>query len=277
MGSMVPPLRETQVRENVWVWTPGGDTVERSYGANCTAVVGESAVLLVDPLIAPAHARAVEEALRAKTDRPARFVVLTHHHTDHALGSSWFAARGATVISHSACPRGMAAEHPVLLAARRRDPALAGLFADAESVPPSVCFESEIALDLGKIEARVIHPGHGHTPGDAVVWLPGDSVLVTGDLVSNGYHVNYEDADLANLDAGLARLQALGAATIVPGHGSPAGPEILEAQRHYHRDVARIVREAAGSEAAIEGLKRAYPSHKLKIVLGETVDRWAKA
>jgi len=102
-------LHETELRDNVWVWTLGGDRIESSYGANCTAVVGREAVLLVDPLIAPAHARLVESALRAKTPLPVRFVVLTHHHTDHALGSSWCAGRGTTVVARRACLEAMTA------------------------------------------------------------------------------------------------------------------------------------------------------------------------
>ncbi|HEX9287734.1 MAG TPA: MBL fold metallo-hydrolase, partial [Thermoanaerobaculia bacterium] len=88
-------LSETPLRENVFVWTLGGDRIESSYGANCTAVIGREAVLLVDPLIAPVHARLVEDSLRRITSLPVRFVVLTHQHTDHALGAGWFGARGA--------------------------------------------------------------------------------------------------------------------------------------------------------------------------------------
>jgi glyoxylase-like metal-dependent hydrolase (beta-lactamase superfamily II) len=96
---VIPILRETRVRDNVWVWTLGEDRIETSYGANCTAVVGRDSVLVVDPFIAPALAKLVEDALREKTSLPVRFVVLTHHHTDHALGAGWFARRGATVGS----------------------------------------------------------------------------------------------------------------------------------------------------------------------------------
>jgi glyoxylase-like metal-dependent hydrolase (beta-lactamase superfamily II) len=111
--------RSSRLRENVSVWTLGGDRIESSYGANCTAVIGREAVLLVDPLIAPAHARLVENALREMTSLPVRFVVLTHHHTDHALGASWFGVRGATVVAHRACQEAMAA----VAQARTSDPA----------------------------------------------------------------------------------------------------------------------------------------------------------
>src|SRR3990172_5850752 len=131
---MTDPLAETPVRPNVFVWTLGGETMLSSYGTNCVGVIGRGAVLLVDPLIAPAHARLVEQALRRHTSAPVRLVALTHHHTDHTLGGAWFAGQGATIIAHRACREGMAAEHPALLEARRRAPGNPGGFPGA---PPA--------------------------------------------------------------------------------------------------------------------------------------------
>src|SRR5512141_506592 len=166
-----PLLRETRLRENVWVWTLGGDRIETSYGANCTAVVGRDSVLVVDALIAPSFARLVESALFEKTSLPVKHVVVTHHHTDHALGGSWFAGRGATVTVHPACRDAMAAEHPGLVAARRQVPELAMLFRDAEPYRPDEVVEDSVTFDLGGSAARVFHPGHEHTAGDLVVEL----------------------------------------------------------------------------------------------------------
>ena len=264
-------LSETRLRENVSVWTLGGDRIESSYGANCTAVIGREAVLLVDPLIAPAHARLVEDSLRRITSLPVRFVVLTHQHTDHALGAGWFGARGATVVAHRACQEAMAAEHPALIEARRRVPALSELFSDARPCRPSLDFENDVLmLDLGDCEARVFHPGPGHTAGDAVVHLEEESVAICGDLVCAGYHVNYEDAQLDNLEAGLEALRALGARRYVPGHGAAGGAELLDAQLRYHR----AVEEAAGaSDPAHIGkrLRLQFPGYLLEEVIGSSV------
>jgi cyclase len=269
-------LRETELRDNVWVWTLGGDRIESSYGANCTAVIGREAVLLVDPLIAPAHARLVEHALRAKTRLPVRFVVLTHHHTDHALGSSWFAGRGTTVVAHRACQEAMAAEHPKLIAARRQVPHLAELFADARPGRPSLDFEDEVLrFDLGGSEARVFHPGPGHTAGDAVVHFEPESVVTCGDLVSVGYHVNYEDAALGNLESGLEKLRALRARTYVPGHGHSGGGEILDDQLGYHRAVAEVAKEDDAVQAK-ERLRSRFPEFLLEEVIPASLPRWRK-
>ena len=258
-------LQESRIRDNVLVFTLGGDRIETSYGANCTAVLGRDAVLLVDPLIAPAHARLIERALASKTSLSVRYVVLTHHHTDHALGAGYFAARGAQVVAQEACAARMAAEHPGLVASRRNEPALAALFADAEAFAPERVFEDGVTLPLGGVEARVIHTGHGHTPGDAVVHVPQESVVVCGDLVSSRFHVNYEDADVRNLDAGLAALSALNGRTYVPGHGPAGGPEILDVQARYHA----AARAAAASPDPGGSLRASFPGYRLEIVLAK--------
>ena len=263
------PLQEIRLRENVWVFTLGGDRIETSYGANCTAVIGRDSVLVVDPLIAPAFARLVDDSLRAKTTLPVSHVVLTHHHTDHALGASWFAARGAAIAAHRACREAMAKEHPGLVAARRRIPQLAELFRDAEPHLPGRLIEGSVSIDLGGTFPRVFHPGRGHTAGDLVVHLETESLVVCGDLISVGYHVNYEDAAVLDLQAGLDTLLGLEARTYVPGHGPAGGTEIVSAQFLYHA--------AARSAASPEELRARYPDYLLSEILPQSVQAWRKA
>ncbi|HVE65343.1 MAG TPA: MBL fold metallo-hydrolase [Thermoanaerobaculia bacterium] len=271
---MVGRLTETRLGDQVRVWSLGGERLETSYGANCTAVAGGDAVLLVDPLIAPTHARLVESAVRAWTDRPVRFVLLTHHHTDHALGAAWFACLGATVVAHRAGAAAMEREHAGLIESRRKIPALAELFGDAEPHVPSLLLdENEWSVDLGGTTVRARHPGPGHTPGDLVVSIDDAAVTVCGDLVSVGYHVNYEDAALDRLAAGLDELRARDTPTYVPGHGAVGGPEILETQRGYHL----AVRDAAAEkdvEQGIAELRRRYPGYRLEELLPQSIAFW---
>ena len=264
-----PPgtLVETRVREDILVFTLGGERIATSYGSNCTAVIGKTSVLLVDPFIAPAHARLVEEKLLEKTPLPVRHVVLTHHHTDHALGAGWFAARGATVHAHRACRDRMAAEHPALIESRRRQPEIASLFRDAEPYLPESVFDESLTLDLGGRHVQVFYPGHNHTPGDAVVHVPDSETVICGDLISSGYHVNYEDADAGNLENGIGFLRSLGARTYVPGHGPAGGPELLDDQARYHSQIRRAAASSPDASAALDRIRSLFPGYLLEEVL----------
>jgi len=256
-------LRETVLSPRCLVFTLGGDTPLTSWGANCTAVAGRDGTLAVDPLIAPAHARLVEAALAARGFPPVTHCVLTHHHTDHALGAGWFAGRGAACACHRACAEAMAAQHPPAVLARRRDPLLAALFADAEPHRPALVFERSWSVDLGGVAVEAHHVGPGHTPGDVAVLVPSEGVVAAGDLLFAGYHFNYEEADVDGLSAALDRLAAFGARRVVPGHGAAGGPELVAAQRRYHGEVARLVRAAASEATARAAVREAFPGLQL--------------
>jgi len=262
-------LRRTSVTDAVDVFTFGGDSALTSFGANATAVYGDGAVLVVDPFIAPAHARLLEAAIRERTKAPVRFVVLTHHHTDHALGAAYFGRKGAVVAAHRLCAARMASDHPGLIAERREKPEIAGLFADAAHVPPSAVFDERLDFDLEGIPVRVRPAGHAHTPGDAVL-LVGDDLVLTGDVVSNGYHVNYEDASLDGAEAAARDLLAGPGRRFVPGHGAPGGREIVERQLAYHRAVREESRRAEGGA---EALREGHPGYRLASVVEQTVER----
>jgi len=267
-------LTETRLSDHVSVFTHGGETLAESYGANATVFFGQGAVVVVDPFVAPRQAAALGARIADRTPDPVTHVLLTHHHTDHALGASWFGRRGADVLAHAEAMRRMLLEHGDLLAERRRDPALVPLFEGAELYVPNRPVRTGVTFEAGGIRFDVFHPGPAHTPGDLCVYATALGVMVSGDLVSSGYHPNLEDADVAGWRAALERLRGLPFWTLVPGHGPPGGRERVEDQIAYFEAAARTVREAQqfGIDP-VTALKALYPDHLLAIVLPDTVTR----
>jgi cyclase len=276
--ALEPTVHETVLSPRLVVLTLGGDRVATGWGVNCVALAARAGTLLVDPTVAPAHARLVEAALARHGFPPVSHVALTHHHTDHALGAGWFAARGATVIAHARCAEAMAAQHAGILAARRRDPdpELAALFADAAPFVPAVRFEERQRVELGDAEVELLHLGPGHTPGDAVVHLVSEGAVACGDLVFRGYHFNYEEADAAALVYRLDALAALDASIFVPGHGPPGGREVLAEQARYHAEVAALVRAAGSAAAARDAIEAQFPGFALREAIPSAVAAFGK-
>lgn len=274
---MDEPLTETQINDRLYVWTLGGDEISSSYGANCVGIIGNDAVVLVDPLIAPAHAVQVERALREKTPAPVRFVILTHHHTDHALGAAYFAVQGAVLVSHRLCRERMAAEHQGLIEERRANPALRTLFADAASSLPEITFDEGIVLHLDESEIEIWHPAWAHTPGDAFVFLPDMGAAICGDLIFHEYHYNFEDASPEGVRQGLRALRSLDAEVFIPGHGATGGSELLDRQTEYLDRTAEIVAaadaEGTSDEDTAGRIAGAFPDYLLRIVIPHAVQR----
>ncbi len=273
------PLAETRLSAQVSVFTLGGETLADSYGSNATVFFGKGAVVVVDPFIAPRQAADLGARIADRSNAPVTHVILTHHHTDHALGASWFAAHGAEVIAHETAGRRMALEHAGLIDERRRDPALAALFEGAVPYAPTRLVTDRFAFEAGGLRFDVFHPGHAHTPGDLCIYVPALSVLVSGDLVSTGYHPNFEDANVAGWRSALEGLRGIPFTTLVPGHGLAGGCDSVEDQLRYFHRAQEIVAEAsksAGEDEVYSALTQAFPDFRLRIVLPALVDRFRR-
>jgi cyclase len=269
-------LAENRLSEAVSVFTYGGETLATSYGANAVAFFGEGAIVLVDPFVSPVQAAELDALFCARTAAPVTHVVLTHHHTDHALGAGYFAAKGAEVVAHEEAAARMAKEHSGLIAERRKNPEVAHLFESARPYVPSRIVSDTFLLETGGLRFDVFHPGHAHTPGDLCVYAPSLGVLVSGDLVSTDYHPNLEDADVAGMRAALERLRLVPFRSLVPGHGPAGGREGVGDQLRYLDTAETAVRRAleTGTEDdARAALTRSFPLFRLGIVLPSLVAR----
>jgi cyclase len=273
------PLAENRLSEAVSVFTYGGETLAESYGSNATVFFGKGALVVVDPFVSPVQAAELDVLLRARDTSPVTHVVLTHHHTDHALGAGYFAGKGAEVIAHFEAAARMAREYPALITGRRNDPDLAPLFDSAEPYAPSRLVTGGLMFEAGGLRFDVFHPGHAHTPGDLCVYAPSLGVLVSGDLVSTGYHANLEDADVAGLRGALEGLLSLPFRTLVPGHGPPGGRGAVEDQIRYLDRTQEIVAEtpeAAGADGVTSAVARAFPEFRLGIVIPALIERFRR-
>jgi glyoxylase-like metal-dependent hydrolase (beta-lactamase superfamily II) len=222
------------------------------YVANSAIVVGDEAVLVVDSGASPSGARRLIEAVRTVSDRPIRYLVDTHFHFDHAFGNAAFGP-DTVLIGHEATRsllgpdalrgrtfRGFADAIPARVDELRRQASAAAapekrreIAARAEALdaygrelatiavaPPRVAFSERAVVDLGHREVQLVFPGRGHTAGDALVFLPRERVLCSGDFF-NGYIGYMGDAYVDEWAESLDRLAQLDFETVVPGHGAP--------------------------------------------------------
>jgi glyoxylase-like metal-dependent hydrolase (beta-lactamase superfamily II) len=204
----------SKLSEHAYAYTAEGDP-------NSGIVIGDDAVMVIDTQATPAMAQDVIRRIREVTDKPIKYVVLSHYHAVRVLGA---AAYQPEHIIASQDTRDLIVERGEQDKASEigRFPRL---FRNVESVPPgmtwpTVTFTGKMTLWLGKLEVQLIQLGRGHTKGDTVVWLPQDKVLFSGDLVEFDATPYAGDAYFQDWPKTLDNIAALQPQALVPGRGA---------------------------------------------------------
>jgi cyclase len=238
--------RVRQLAPGVYVWQGDRDKQEP---ANCTWVVFKDYVLVVDANF-PWGARQILPEIKRTTSKPIRFVFDTHYHADHSTGNSLFVDAGATIVCTQACDGELRTKGAKAWDNWKPPRSIEG----ARLAPASITFSDAMVFDDGTERVELTRLGPGHSKGDAVAYLPKEKILVTGDLcVTWAYGNNVADVD-ADYDHWLKALDTMAGwdvTTVVPGHGTPAGPPALKVQRGYLADMVNQVR--AGIKAGKSG------------------------
>ena len=187
---------------------------------NSGIIIGDDGVMVVDAQATPVMAREVIERVRRVTDKPIKYVLLTHYHAVRVLGASAYA--DAEILA--------SAETRALIEERGQadmDSEIGRfprLFRAVESIPgltwPSITFPDEISVWLGRREVRIMHIGRGHTAGDVIAYVPDANVVFSGDLVEYHSACYCGDAHFTDWPATLDRLAEFSAVALVPGRGA---------------------------------------------------------
>jgi glyoxylase-like metal-dependent hydrolase (beta-lactamase superfamily II) len=253
----------TRLSDHAYAYTAEGDP-------NSGVVIGDDAALVIDTTATPAMARGLIAEIRRVTDKPIKYVVLSHYHAVRVLGAAAYAAEGAQEIIASRGTYELIEERGAqdMQSEIERFPRL---FDAVETVPgltwPTLVFSRELTLFLGKLEVQIRHVGPGHTQGDTIVWLPQEKVLFSGDLVEYGAAAYTGDAHLAQWPATLEALRALAPDKLVPGRG-PALLNNADANRaiDYTKSFVQTLYSAAQeSVSAGHTLRQAFAHARSKM------------
>lgn len=241
--------------------------------ANSGFVVLDHSVLVFDTHFTPEAGAELRDAVRAVTDRPVRYVINSHGHTDHTHGNQVFA--GAQIVGSDRARRDVVevdlpAWERSVAAARAEVGAMRAAGASAEAgastgagaarlrqrqqyldnisrlriLPPQVTFERALSIREGGREVRLLYLGNAHTEGDIVLYLPGEKIAFVGDLFFNRAIPNTDDARVLEWGATVDALLALDAETFIPGHGDVGSREDVRAFARYLRELRSLVQPA---------------------------------
>ena len=142
----------TEVGPDLFAYTAEGDP-------NTGVIIGDDCCAVFDAQATPAMARKVVEKVRTVTDKPIKYVILSHYHAVRVLGASAYQAQGIIASQET---------HRLVAERGKQDwdseyGRFPRLFRDAESIPgltwPTLAFEKEMTLFLGKREVKLMQIG----------------------------------------------------------------------------------------------------------------------
>jgi glyoxylase-like metal-dependent hydrolase (beta-lactamase superfamily II) len=202
-----------EIGRDLYAFTAEGDP-------NSGIIIGDDSVMVVDAQATPVMAEEVIARVRKVTDKPIKYVLLSHYHAVRVLGAS--AYEDAEILA-SDLTRDLIVER----GEQDKDSEIGRfprLFRAVESIPgltwPTITFGQQMSVWLGKREVRIMHIGRGHTAGDVIAWVPDANVVFSGDLVEYHSACYCGDAHLADWPTTLDRLAAFKAKALVPGRGA---------------------------------------------------------
>ncbi len=213
----------TEIGEGLYAFTAEGDP-------NSGVIIGDDAVMVVEAQATPRLANKVIERIRSVTDKPITHVVLTHYHAVRVLGASAFHAQ-QVIMSQAA--RNMVAERGQedWDSEFQRFPRL---FEGHESIPgltwPTTTFNGKMSVWLGKRRVDIMQLGRAHTAGDAVIHVPDQNVMFTGDIVEAHSACYCGDGHFGDWSGTIEAIRAFDLDAIAPGRGDAVvGREVVNA------------------------------------------------
>jgi glyoxylase-like metal-dependent hydrolase (beta-lactamase superfamily II) len=233
-----------------------------------TGIVIDDAIMVIDTQATPVMAQDVIRRIRAVSDKPIRYVVLSHYHAVRVLGASGYGAEHI-IASRDTYDLIVERGEADMKSEIERFPRL---FHAVDSVPgltwPTLAFERRMTLWIGKLQVELMQLGRGHTKGDTVVWLPQERILFSGDLVEYQTTPYTGDAYLEDWPGTLDAIAALKPAKLVPGRGAALQTEAqvaagLDGTRRFITEMFAAVKAgAAGGKDLRTVYKETYAALK---------------
>ncbi len=237
-----------EVADGVYAWIqPDGSWFLNNAGV----IVGLGEAAAIDTCSTERRTRSFLDQARRVGGADPSTLINTHHHGDHTNGNAFVG--GAVIIGHERCREEMV---------RRGIVRLDGVFdpvdwGELELAPPTITFKEGLDLWVADVKVELRHFGTAaHTTNDVVVIIPSRRVVFVGDLVMNGVTPFVLMGSVAGSLSVLDELVELeGVDVVVPGHGEPAGPEVIDGVGEYLRFVQDLGRR--GLDAGLTPLEAA--------------------
>jgi len=257
--------RPVKVIDNVYsaIGATAPGTYENSgHNNNLSFIVTPGGVVVFNAGANYLLAQSLHEEIKKVTDQPVKYVVLENGQGHAMLGSSYWRDLGVTIIAHKETLHEIQENKSALLE-QGRSQVREKMFL-TRVVEPDETFEDKRVIELGGVRMELLHLGPSHSPGDIMLWMPKEKLIITGDMA---FHQRllpvFEHTDTGAWIDTWKKFEALGAQYVIPGHGSPTN--MAEVTKYTHDYVAymraqlgKLIEDGGGLQDAYKVDQSAY-------------------
>ncbi len=238
-----PQYRQEAAPVSVQKISPHVYEVRGGAGANCSFIVGEKDVFVIDAKMSAESAGEMISLIKQTTDKPISHIILTHSDGDHVNGLSGFPGN-LDIIAHA---------NSLKYIEKANEGAV-------EKVPlPNVTFSDRMSMYSGKLRIDLIYFGPGHTDGDIVIFIPEDRVAILGDLFFKGRDPlvhRIKNGSSFGLARVLLEIIGLDVRIYLSGHAESADKVEIERLYKHIIEIQDKVKTMAGEGKTLDEIKK---------------------
>jgi len=251
-------------------------SADDQFWANSVIVEGTHEVMLVDAQLTKTNAERVLEEIR-ETKKPLSIIYITHEHADHFLGLEVFkeAYPGVRIIANSAVTDRINKVYQEKVDKWKK---ILGPGATSQVVVIEKFDGNFIEFESSKIE--LLKDVQGDTDENTMLWIPGEGILIAGDVLFNDMHVYTAETDSKTREKwlnSLNKIRTLNPSVVIPGHSKVGAPldasTAVDFTEHYLLAFEEELKKAKNPDSFIDTMKERFPSADLLLAL----ERGAKA
>src|SRR3984893_1867695 len=245
------------------------------FWVNSVIIEGADEVMLVDAQLTKTNAERVLREIKA-TKKPLSIIYITHEHADHFLGLEVFkeAYPRVRIIANSAVVDRINKVYQEKIDKWKKT---LGPGATSHVVAIEKFDANFIKFEGSKIE--VLKNIQGDTDENSMLWIPGQRILITGDVSFNDMHVYTAETDSNArgkwLNA-LNKIRALKPSVVIPGHSKVGAPldasTAVDFTENYLLVFEEELRNAKHPDSLIKTMKERFPSADLLLAIERGAD-----
>jgi glyoxylase-like metal-dependent hydrolase (beta-lactamase superfamily II) len=246
------------------------------FWTNSVIIEGEHEVMLVDAQLTRTSAEKVLQQIKA-TKKPLSVIYITHEHADHFLGLEVLkeAYPRVRIIANSAVVDRINTVYRDKIDKWKK---ILGSGATSHAVAIEKFDGDSINFESSKIE--VLKNIQGDTDENTMLWIPGQRILIAGDVLFNNMHVYTAETDSTARGRWLNSLQKireLKPSVVVPGHSKIGAPldasTAVDFTENYLLVFEEELKKTKDPDSLINAMKEKFPSSDLLLA----IERGAKA